>query len=249
MLVILSFPFGAIAAGIDAEDGSRRMEVREARAALAVRSSAKPPTTVDCQERGSLQEAVDKSESGALIEVRGICAENVVVIRKDLLLRGADPAADGVRGPAAGSASLRVRQGTVVIENLSFSGGGGTGISAEDALVFCEGCDLIGNAGPAALAHRGAAVSLLASTVQGQHGIRASLGGYVDVDCINTTSTHPCGLEATGIALRAINGATAAVLGTGPFTGAVQALIRSSVDLYGASQISAGTPGSGPPRN
>ncbi|HSR53524.1 MAG TPA: right-handed parallel beta-helix repeat-containing protein, partial [Acidobacteriota bacterium] len=111
------------------------------RSALAGRSGilsarteeGRPPerATVDCTKGDSIQEAVDKSKGPVVIEVRGICRENVRIEGKQVTLRGQDPASDGIEGVPADPSSPAIEiffADGVRIENLSVSNGPAIGI-------------------------------------------------------------------------------------------------------------------------
>ena len=61
---------------------------------------------VNCANGDSLQAAIDRESGPVTIEVRGICAENVLIARKQVTLHGLDPALDGIQGVAADPAPL-----------------------------------------------------------------------------------------------------------------------------------------------
>jgi hypothetical protein len=259
--------------------------------------AAAKTVAVDCTQAQSIQAAINSEDGPLVVEVHGICNENVTVKQKDVTLRGTDPNTDGIQGvvsvpqvaalqfryvDAGGVENLSISNGPghgvgavfshVVLVNSRITGNGGSGMrllegSFVDATGLtvsqnqgqganvqtsanfrCHGCDFVNNVSYAALAIRGAEVSLLDSVVTGQHGLFSSTG-YVDVDCINEISSHPCSLQVTGRAAQAFAGGTAALLGTGDFTGQLTAADRGIVQLLGARQLATGQPGQGPAAN
>lgn len=106
--------------------------------------------TVNCAKGESIQDAVDKDVGPLVVEVIGLCAENVRIERKAVTLRGADPATDGIQGvvadPPVATALAVVYSDAVRLENLSVRGGpaGGVGIWFSHAAV--ENCRITGNA-------------------------------------------------------------------------------------------------------
>lgn len=84
---------------------------------------------VDCAAGQRIQAALDGAPAGELVvEVRGMCEENVVVERNNVTLLGADAAADGVRAPAGSTlnpnAAVTVRDAHHVrLEHLTLTGG------------------------------------------------------------------------------------------------------------------------------
>lgn len=117
------------------------------------------------------------------------------------------------------------------------------------ATFFCTGCRLENNTRFAGLAN-GGIFSLLNSVVLGRHGIAAVGGGaYADIDCLSVDTAHPCSMNVTGSAASAFERGTAAIWGVPDFTGQVNATDAAMVSLYGSTQLAAGAPGQGPPRN
>ena len=117
VLVVVSLPVAADPGGsrlatLGLEEGKAPSpeavrELKQQRAERARRSRGVTPTVsgaaasiVDCSKGKSLQAAIDGANSGDVIEVRGLCHENVRIEGKALTLRGSDPALDGIRGVA-----------------------------------------------------------------------------------------------------------------------------------------------------
>jgi hypothetical protein len=79
---------------------------------------------VDCGRGESIGDALTRPGRPLVVRVRGICRENVIVERDDVVLQGADPAADGVRARDDTRATLRVRDARDVrVERLSIGDG------------------------------------------------------------------------------------------------------------------------------
>jgi hypothetical protein len=252
---------------------------------------------VDCTMGQTIQAAINREDGPLVIDVHGICNENVNVMRKDVTLRGSDPVTDGIQGVVAVPqlAALRFRYVDAGrVENLSISNGPGIGIAAvfshltvvncrvtgngglgmglaegtfvdatgvtvsqnqaganvqRGAIFFCRECDFQNNGGFAVVATFGGFLSLHDSVVTGQRGLSSSFAAYADIDCLTTTSSHPCSLQVTGQAARAGAGGTVALYGAGDFTGQLQAVDRGTVQLIGARQLATGQPGQGPTAN
>jgi hypothetical protein len=148
-------------------------------------AKAKPPSAVkvDCARGEKIQDAIDRHDSPMTIDVRGICAEDVVVDGKNVALRGDDPAADGIRGVASNSAALRFRHSsTSSIENLGISHGAGSGVNVSFSAVFIRACQMIGNAASGLAVDAGSRVqaveSVLSENVRG-----VSVGGGATFFC------------------------------------------------------------------
>ena len=130
---------------------------------------------------------------------------------------------------------------------LTISNNGGPGLHSRRAsTAFCLGCTLAGNAGFAGSSTFSGLLTLLDSTVSGTRGISATLGGYADVDCGTEATAFPCSLTVTQRAV-VVNDATAALLGTGDFSGQLIAAGRGQLVLIGARQLSTGQAPNGSP--
>lgn len=134
---------------------ARKAELLARAESLRAAAPAKPatpatPAVVNCANGDSLQKAIEKSPDEATIEVRGLCNENVRIEGRRLTLRGADPAADGIRGVAAdppATAALEVwYSGLVHLENLSIRHSGGIGLGLWYSGAEVRNCDVTGNA-------------------------------------------------------------------------------------------------------
>lgn len=100
---------------------------------------------VDCTKGESIQQAVDQAASGSTIEIHGLCTENVLVSRKELTLRGADPLTDGIQGAAGADAALLFRYTQISnVANLSVNGPT-TGIALQYSGVLIDNCRLSNN--------------------------------------------------------------------------------------------------------
>jgi hypothetical protein len=91
---------------------------------------------VDCSKGQSINKALRQVADDLVIEINGLCEENVVVNRERVTLRGANPALDGIRATTLdtpGSFALLVRSSYVRIENLKITGGQTYGLVASHA--------------------------------------------------------------------------------------------------------------------
>ena len=126
----------------------RRRSLRAAAPAEAAKAGK--PKVVDCTKGDSLQAAIDASADGDTIEVRGLCNENVKIVRRKLTLHGLDPLTDGVRGMASVStvyAALEVWYSELIhMENLSFTHTGGSGLGLWFSGAEAVNCRMTGNA-------------------------------------------------------------------------------------------------------
>ncbi len=110
--------------------------------ALPPALAAPPAATekVNCHKGESINKTLAKHPDAAslLLEVSGLCRENVVVTRDRVTLRGTDPATDGIEATASveqTDAALWVRGAQLVtVENLKLTGGF-TGLLATEVSV------------------------------------------------------------------------------------------------------------------
>ena len=132
---------------------------------------------------------------------------------------------------------LRVDSGSFVIGNgLTFTGNANSNANASDAQFFCIGCDVNGG-GPAAVATRGAIVSLLDSVVTGGFGlVSQDRSSSADIDCVTIDTPHACSMNVSQFAALGVAGGTASLFGAGAFSGQVIADDRGTVRLDGAQQ-------------
>jgi hypothetical protein len=143
-----------------------------------------------------------------------------------------------------GGAGMQLAEGTSAdATGVTVSQNQGQGANVQrGAIFFCHECNFENNAGFAAVANFGGLLTLLDSVVTGQRGLSSSFAAYADIDCISEKSSHPCSLQVTGQAARALAGGTVALFGAGDFTGQLQAADRGTVQLIGARQLATGQP-------
>jgi hypothetical protein len=129
---------------------ARKEEMLERHKTAKPSASTKAQTTskvVDCTKGDSLQKAIDNSADGDTIEVRGLCNENVKIMRRKLTLHGLDPLTDGVRGVTPSGAALEIWYSELIhMENLSFTHTGGSGLGLWFSGVEAINCRMTGNA-------------------------------------------------------------------------------------------------------
>jgi len=140
-----SFVFGLLlcppampVAGQDDAGPRARLKALEAERLFALSPAAAPTApaktvVVNCAKGGRISTALANNDGPLVIEVRGICPENLRIERNDLTLRGRDPARDGVQGVAADpqpSALEFYHANRISLENISVSDGPGRGIGA-----------------------------------------------------------------------------------------------------------------------
>lgn len=82
---------------------------------------------VKCDKGDSINEALEDKADELIIEIRGICQEDVVISRSDVTLRGVDPDATVV---AQSEQAIRIdRASRVTLEDLTVRGSTGPGLS------------------------------------------------------------------------------------------------------------------------
>lgn len=100
---------------------------------------------VDCGKNQSVQKALDTKADELIIEIEGICVEDVEIARDRVTLLGQDPTADGIRATAGSDdprqSALLVRDARRVrVENLRFEGSSWNGVRINNSF---DGIDLV----------------------------------------------------------------------------------------------------------
>lgn len=132
-----------------------------------------------------LQKAIDSAESGAILELEGICAADVVVEGKALTLRGAaTPGPHGIQGQGTRTRALELvySQGTV-LENLSISNGTLAGVGASFSSFTMTDCETSGNAG-------GTGVTLLQGSRLTATRLRSDNNGFQGVQAFGNSRIY-----------------------------------------------------------
>ncbi len=166
--------------------------------------SASSTISVDCAAGDSIQAALEDPAQELTIEIRGICRENVVVRRDNVVLRGHDPSADGIE--AAGELPLPnpvdvLSTFQVTLENLKLIGGTfGLGVDYSFA-VDVVNCRLEGNSF-GGLISVNSNLDLFGTTVSGngRRGAIVNGGSFRCFDC-SITDNSSAGV-GTGILAR-----------------------------------------------
>ena len=110
--------------------------------------------TVNCSHGQSINQALNQhpNAKSLIVEISGMCRENVVVTRDRVTLRGMDPANDGIQAVSNTEtidAALWVRGAQLVtVENLKLTGGysGLTATAASDPVLKVINCRVESNA-------------------------------------------------------------------------------------------------------
>lgn len=152
--------------------------------------------TVDCTKGQKIQDAVDQNDGPLMIEVRGICAENVRIEYKQVTMRGLDPATDGIQGvltdpPAIAALAVFYVDG-LRIENLSVSNGPGLAIGIWFTHAEMENMRIENNVGFGMHVSSGSGLLALGLTISNNAGVglNAQRGALVFCDA--------CDLEDNG---------------------------------------------------
>ena len=160
---------------------------------LAAAGAHGATVNVDCAAGASINAAIAAAPvtEALVVEVRGICVENVVIERSDVTLRGLDPAADGVRAVAAtlGNRAVHVRKGarSVVLQNLRL-GDSFVGLTAtEDSGVTVSNGRLSDNGAWGAEAGDESHVTFIDTTISGNNLGGLWIGGEGSIRCERCT--------------------------------------------------------------
>lgn len=110
---------------------------------------------VDCTRGQSVNAALRTNADQLIVEITGKCREAVVVSRSGVVLRGTDPALDGLIGPVGDFVTLLDVQGAflgsssgpegVALENLSLSGSAHCGLLVVDSSIRLTNCLIADN--------------------------------------------------------------------------------------------------------
>ena len=170
----------------------RATALRRERRSFEPRLAGATATIVDCGKGKSLQAAIDGADSGDVLEVRGLCHENVRIDGKVLTLRGSDPDLDGIRGVAPppgvvvdGALAIVFSDGTRV-EGLSIEDGTQAGVQIFYSHVTMDGCRVSSNAAGGIRASAGSSLvgNRLVLTDNGGNGLLANRGsGAFCLEC------------------------------------------------------------------
>jgi hypothetical protein len=170
--------------------------------AVAVNAQTTATVTVNCNRGQSINKALSQPLNAdiLIVEIEGMCNENVVVTRDKVTLRGTSPTSDGIQAPAnpmptPRDAAVWVRGAQAVsIENLKLTGGS-HGLVASDVstpILRVVNSRLEGNVGFGAL--------LFDSISQFQDTVITSNGGFSNVDlrasrfiCVRCTFSNSLG--------------------------------------------------------
>jgi hypothetical protein len=168
--------------------------------AAAVAASART-VAVDCTRGRSIQRAIDHNDPPLIVEIHGVCQENVRIERKQVTLRGADPTTDGIQGvaadpPAPAALAIFYADG-VAIENLSISDGPGVGVGMWFSHVTMVNVRVEGNASAGLNASSASFLDALEVTVSdnGAQGLNAQRGAIVF--CTGCVFADNAGFAAT----------------------------------------------------
>jgi hypothetical protein len=141
-------------------------------------SASSKTVAVDCTMGQSLQAAINREDGPLVIDVNGICNENVTVIRKDVTLRGSDPLTDGIQGVVAVPQfpALRFRYvDSGRVENFSISNGPGPGMAAVFSHLTLVNCRVTGNGGAGMVVTEGSFADATGLTVSQNTGQGANV--------------------------------------------------------------------------
>jgi hypothetical protein len=118
----------------------------------AAAASAQTTVRVNCHRGRSINAALAKHKNAVslVIEVRGMCTENVVIDRGNVTLLGGDPDEDGVQAPPGTEIAVLVRHAGpnpgVALQNLRFTGGSEDGLRVSHSSSRVTNCRGEGNA-------------------------------------------------------------------------------------------------------
>lgn len=128
--------------------GSRPATTRRVttRSGLVATTAASVKTVkVDCNKNQTIQKALETKADELIIEIEGLCVEDVEIHRARVTLLGQDPAVDGIRATAGSDdprqSALHIRNARRVrLENLRFEGSSWNGVRVTNSF---DGIDFV----------------------------------------------------------------------------------------------------------
>ena len=202
---------------------ARMLAGRSGDARTAAAAKTAKTLTVDCAKGQSIQAAIDQGSPPLVVEVRGVCHENVSIRGKEVTLRGIDPATDGLQGvettpPTLAALTVFYVDGAA-IENLSISGGPGTGVATWFSHVTMTNVRVVGNGATGVHVSSSSFLAASASTVSqnGGHGINVQRGGTLAASALTVAENALRGITVSSPTFNSCTGCT--VTGNGRFAG------------------------------
>lgn len=160
---------------------------------------------VDCAAGDSIAAALTRKADELIINISGLCVEDVTVRRDRVTFRGTNPLTDGIQAATTDDifgAALLIRESRFIrIENLKLTGAPRTGLRIENARrhIYVDNCRLEGNDNFGLVVLGGLVdVTDTVITGNGDAGIAASESGFVLCDNC-TVGGNPADDEGFGI--------------------------------------------------
>jgi hypothetical protein len=172
---------------------------------IAVAAQTTATVNVDCTKGKSINKALDqhKNAQSLIVEIEGMCNENVIVTRDRVTLRGANPATDGIQAVLNATqmdAALWIRGAhQVVVEKLKLTGGF-TGLLATEAStpsLRMVNCRLEGNAA-FGVALEGSLLEAEDTVLTANGNFNAGVFQSSRFACLRCTLSDPVGSGALG---------------------------------------------------
>ncbi len=153
---------------------------RRPTAGVAANTSTKS-IDVDCTKGDKVQDAIDKNGGDIVVEIRGVCIENVIVDDRNVTLHGLSAANDGLQSANSSPALLVRDSDNTRVENLSLSNNPNTAMQIQDSFVTMVNC---------------VANSNNASSPAGSHAISASTDSFLDATNLTMANNSRGGVLA-----------------------------------------------------
>lgn len=161
--------------------------------------------SVDCTKNKSINKALEqhRNADNLIIEIEGMCRENVVVTRDRVTLRGTNPASDGIQADiniAQMDAALWVRGAhQVVVENLKLTGGFAGLLASEVSTpsLKINNCRAEGNAAYGILL-QGSLIEVTDSVITSNGNFNAGVFGTSRFFCLRCQLSNPLGSGGLG---------------------------------------------------
>jgi hypothetical protein len=156
---------------------------------------------VDCAKGDSIMKALENPAQELTIEISGICVEDVIIERSNVILRGTDPLLDGIQPAPVESLDQALNifnAHEITVENLSFSGAN-VGFAINDStFVTLTNCRFENNASVGFIVGSAGVVNMYDSVITNNSNVGVLISNGGSLGCFNCTVTN----QFTGFQVR-----------------------------------------------
>lgn len=189
-------PTGALNVFVNAPGGATAHLTIDVNGYYAPAGTAGAKTVaVDCTIGQKIQAAIDREDGPLVVDVHGICEENVSIVRKNVTLRGVDPLTDGIDGVVTNPqfAAFRLRYvESARVENLTIRNGPIAGVSVAFSNLVLVNARVTGHGGVGISATQGSFVDATDVTIS-QNGSQGA-----NIQTASRLFCHACDVTGNG---------------------------------------------------